>query len=289
MIKYIAAIILLCILSQASAQNDSLMPNLSADYKVRCYSESPWYEEQHIVFSNPNPAYDTVNVYTQYDELFAKLYMDTLKVWIKRIANIPDCYMGWSDPEFTNEWELLYDFGLEVGDSAYITYSGTGLITSIEEIEVQGQIRKKFIIDGGSASYIQGIGDVRHPFQPKIHMFENYYETCTSHLYYSGPSPIDSITFSPNCDGEILSVNQIEKGTFQVYPNPAIETMHISLQNANAKSGSIYNALGEFLNSFTIKSQEIHVDVHELNPGIYFLKVQLENGQILVRKFVKGR
>lgn len=288
MIKYIAGIILLLSLSKASAQNDSLMPNLSADYLVRCYTEPSWYYEQHILFANPNTAYDTVNVvYDQSDEIYAKLYMDTLKVWIKRIAHIPDCYVGWSEDEFTNEWELLYDFGLEVGDSAYSFQGSSGIITSIEEIVVQGQIRKKFIIDGGFHAYIQGVGDMSHPLIPKMYMFENGYETCTSQLYYSGPSPIDSITFSPNCSGEILSTSYIELENLNVYPNPATDFLHISSDKVNIMSGVIFNAVGKKVISFSIKNQVGKVDVGRLNPGIYFVIVQLEMGQVEVRKFVK--
>ena len=284
MIKYIAAIILLCILSQASAQNDSLMPNLSADYFLLSVTESPWSFGEHILFSNPNPAYDTVDVYTENDELFAKLFMDTLKVWVKGIGN----ETSWSEV-LTNDWELLYDFGLEVGDTAYSIYFDAGIITSRVEIEVQGQTRKKFILNGGTNAYIQGVGDVHHPFLPKLYTFENGYETCTSHLYYSGPSPIDSITFSPDCNGEILSTRQVELADFNVFPNPASETLNISLNDGKAESGTIYDSLGKRVKFFSVKSQEIQVDVHELNPGIYFVKIQLENGQILVRKFVKGR
>ncbi len=50
--------------------------------------------------------------------LIAKIYSDSLKVFLKRIAPIQDCYEGWSDPEFTGEWQLLYNFGLSIGDTA---------------------------------------------------------------------------------------------------------------------------------------------------------------------------
>ncbi|NEN22529.1 T9SS type A sorting domain-containing protein [Cryomorpha ignava] len=264
------------------------MPNLTAHYRVLCFTDSPWDVEQDIFFSNPNPAYDTVDVYNQYDELYAKLYMDTLKVWIKRIDYIDDCYVGWPE-DFTNEWELLYDFGLEVGDTAYSPYFDIGIITSIEEIQVQGQIRKKFIINEGINAYIQGIGDTRHPFYPKMYMFENNYKTCTSQLNYIGPSPIDSITFSPDCNGEILSTSHMELINFNIYPNPVSDKLHISLPAGVAISGSIYNAVGMQVLDFSFVNSQTQVDIRKLEVGTYFVKIELENGKVGINKFVKTR
>lgn len=82
---------------------------------------------------------------------------------------------------------------------------------------------------------------------------------------------------------------ELEKGTFNLYPNPASETLHISMQDGNAISGMIYNALGKNVFTFSIKTYETQIDIHKLEAGIYFVKIKLENGEIVVRKFVKGR
>ncbi len=82
---------------------------------------------------------------------------------------------------------------------------------------------------------------------------------------------------------------EFEKGTFQLYPNPAKETVHISVQNGNALSGTMYNALGQSIKAILIKNQETQVDISQLESGIYFVKIEMENGQIVVGKFVKTR
>src|SRR5690554_1655742 len=80
-----------------------------------------------------------------------------------------------------------------------------------------------------------------------------------------------------------------QKIDLNLYPNPASEKLNVSLQSAFAKSGVIYNAMGMQVLTFQFKNQETQVDITTLQPGIYFLKVQLETGQVGVRKFVKIR
>ena len=80
-----------------------------------------------------------------------------------------------------------------------------------------------------------------------------------------------------------------QKIEFNLYPNPASEKLNISLQTAYTKKGVIYNALGTQILTFQFKNQNTQVDITTLKPGIYFVKVQLETGQMGVKKFVKGK
>jgi hypothetical protein len=264
------------------------MPNLSATYQVNCnvMEGSSWSSQ--FTFHNPNPDFDTLEIYKEYgdfQDLLAYMYMDSLRVWIKRISEIQDCYVGWAE-EITNEWELLYDFGLSVGDSAYAVYAGEGTITSIEYLEVQGETRKKFIIDGGNDSYIQGVGSISHPFMPKMYVFEVSYEVCNSNLHYIGPSPIDSLTFSLNCDGQILSTQHNKLLEFNLYPNPG--SSHITITtSATILSGilKVVNITGQTLDTHTINGQSIRVDTSTLKSGMYF--VILETGELrAVKKLI---
>lgn len=88
----------------------------------------------------------------------------------------------------------------------------------------------------------------------------------------------DSITATPP---------GIERAAFKVYPNPAIDVLNLSGNSEDLKSGTVYNAIGQEVISFPFKTNENQVDIRRLEPGIYFVKVQLDNGQVGVRKFVK--
>lgn len=79
-----------------------------------------------------------------------------------------------------------------------------------------------------------------------------------------------------------------QKVDIKLYPNPATDVLHISSGNANLKSGIIFNAVGQEVIAVLIKNQEGQVDIRRLNPGIYFVRIELESGYVVVKKFVKG-
>lgn len=280
--KYLFAVFLAVVGNVSFAQNDSLMPNFTATYQVNCNAD--WSSSENFTFINPNLEFDTVEVFNSSSEMIARLYMDSLQVWIKRIIEIPDCYVGWSQ-EITNGWELLYDFGLSVGDSAYSIYAGQGIITSIEEIEIQGETRKKFIIDDGYDTYIQGIGSVRHPFMPKMYIFEVSYEVCTSNLYYFGPSSIDSLTFSVNCDGQILSSQNRKLPEFNLYPNPSTSYTILSTEENQTGTVKIRNLAGQLLETHQMYHQSIRLDTSTFSKGVYFVILE-SSGYTAVEKLM---
>lgn len=72
-----------------------------------------------------------------------------------------------------------------------------------------------------------------------------------------------------------------------LYPNPAFQTLNISLQSPYVKSGVVYNALGIQVMAFRLLKENTQLNIGKLEPGIYFVKVELENGQVGVKKFVK--
>ena len=73
----------------------------------------------------------------------------------------------------------------------------------------------------------------------------------------------------------------------KIYPNPAQDFLRIFSDNANLKSAAIYNAFGQQVDSFQILNRETQINIRKLSPGIYFVKVQFENGQMAIGKFVK--
>lgn len=287
--KYLLALFLFCIGLESSAQNDSLMPNLSASYHVECYNqEQSWPFNGQFDFVNPDVNYDTVEVYFwNQDLLIAELYYDSLKVWIKRISDFDHCYIGWYT-EITGEWELLYDYGLTVGDYAYSLFGSEGVITSIEELVVQGEMRKKFIIDDGMDSYIQGVGSVSHPFMPILAPFEEIYQVCGSTLNYFGPSPIDSLTFSPNCNGEILSVENRELLEFNIYPNPSSDHINITLDGIHSGTINIINLSGQILQTHQMNGETLRIDTSELSKGLYFVSLKTASARAIRKVVVAG-
>ncbi len=84
-------------------------------------------------------------------------------------------------------------------------------------------------------------------------------------------------------DSVISGITEIRVGEFKVYPNPA--TSNISIKtDIPALSLTIFDSLGKVI--LLHKMPGNFVDIHELNPGIYFLKLQFSNQTTDIRKLI---
>jgi hypothetical protein len=89
-----------------------------------------------------------------------------------------------------------------------------------------------------------------------------------------------------------VAVNELlNENNFQITPNPAKEFVLIS-SGFILNTIEIYSMVGEKIIAFSAQTisnkpqTEMLVDIGKFNPGIYFVRVQTENG-IIARKFVK--
>ena len=73
-----------------------------------------------------------------------------------------------------------------------------------------------------------------------------------------------------------------------LYPNPTSNSFTISASDERIKFIQITNIEGKITHSESIEANKIVVDSSSYPPGIYFVKVQLENGNSIVKKVVKN-
>jgi hypothetical protein len=81
-------------------------------------------------------------------------------------------------------------------------------------------------------------------------------------------------------DGEIEEVTS----KIQLYPNPAVNTIKLTLNNTSADKIIIYNNLGQITKQFTGTKKQMDLNVRDLKSGIYFISL----GGKDVLKFVKN-
>lgn len=85
-----------------------------------------------------------------------------------------------------------------------------------------------------------------------------------------------------------VGVEEVEqKVDIKLYPNPASDKLNISLPIGVGISGSIFNVVGKHVLDFPFVNSQTQVDIRKLEAGIYVVKVQLENRQMGINKFVK--
>ena len=73
----------------------------------------------------------------------------------------------------------------------------------------------------------------------------------------------------------LTSNNQQKTDNFHIYPNPASDVIYLSASPAPGSNYIIYNLIGEIVNQGMLKSQSIQVS--QLKPGIYFMKIARNN------------
>ena len=75
------------------------------------------------------------------------------------------------------------------------------------------------------------------------------------------------------------------KESFSIYPNPATTKLNISLKLENNKGYmKIYNLKGQKLREQIITDNFIQIDIDDLQPGVYLLKIS-NRKHILTKKF----
>jgi len=87
--------------------------------------------------------------------------------------------------------------------------------------------------------------------------------------------------------GSLFDIVDVKELTFSMYPNPAKDLIHISLETSPFGTEiQIINLLGKMVETFYTKENTMEVNISGLKNGIYFIKV-IQNGQIAVRKMTK--
>lgn len=81
-----------------------------------------------------------------------------------------------------------------------------------------------------------------------------------------------------------LSVNDIKKNEFNIYPNPTKGLVNIK-GDSKIKSAEITNTVGQILST---KSGNQQVDLTSYPKGVYFVKINLENGKQITKKVIKN-
>lgn len=87
---------------------------------------------------------------------------------------------------------------------------------------------------------------------------------------------------------EILGNSDLDnlKNGISVYPNPTQNFINIKLdKNVSKFKASLYNAAGQMLLSTENRSS---INISNLNSGVYFLKIEPENGKSVTKKIIKN-
>ncbi|MGC9343294.1 MAG: T9SS type A sorting domain-containing protein, partial [Bacteroidales bacterium] len=95
-----------------------------------------------------------------------------------------------------------------------------------------------------------------------------------------------TLTYSILFTRSTVSVGEVSAGSFQVYPNPATDQLHIN--NGSQISGiTIANVLGEIVMNRNIESESVQLNISDLDAGYYILKIKTKDGNEITTSFMK--
>ena len=101
------------------------------------------------------------------------------------------------------------------------------------------------------------------------------------------------VTNAQGCTGysNTIQINNwsVEPGIlnqFEVYPNPAREFLQLSLNPENLQNIEIFDNTGRQLKVIRSSFAQI-IPIHDLSPGYYQIRIQLNNGSSMVKSFLK--
>ena len=181
-----------------------------------------------------------------------------------------------------NQEELLYDFSLNVGDTAKVVssfgmpYPGCSfemIVDSINYLDYNGVLRKTFYFNtyyyNSPERWIEGIGNL-------FGIIENKVMVCTADyvpdlLCYKENGNLKYINPTYNsCYLNSVNINENNIG-FNCGPNPSNGQLKLTFDNALLYSVDIINIKGEPIYSFQGEYSSLNIELKE--RGIYFLRV----------------
>lgn len=196
--------------------------------------------------------------------------------------------------QHNGSFELLYDFGAQVGDTLQINNWAVGgtidmIVTQIDTIEINDVELLEFTYDVG----VWGIHKVNNKFAALDMNFLNYpasfvvdYNPLFTFRCYSD----DAFGFYQKgdifCDSIILGSEEPKKLEAYIFPNPTESALYISVeQSTNLLHYRIFDVLGKNIQAGVVENR--HIDVGHLTNGSYILELTSVSGQIVRHHFLK--
>jgi len=262
-----------------NAQDDRIFPNISAQFDLAwpCIdpSNGPWTAFDGYTFeAEPHV--------TMLDLDWGRLLQGANELGLVAVDGERILYHG-SDGSYVEAGLMvqIYDFALEVGDTAYwdAYYAfGPTVVSSIDTLNVEGRDRRLFRLDNEDR-WLEGIGSLMGFFRP-------VYETplgCGDPLFSYCADYRDEMGVEYSvCSDQMLSIEEASSEVPRVHPNPALDAFWIEL-DADEGSFMMYDALGAIVRRGIITDGSTFVPRSDLAPGMYFLDVNGHRMKVLLQ------
>jgi hypothetical protein len=260
--------------------------------------DGSWYQKYHsIAWGHGGEVLWDITEYSNYtvngelivnDQRYLKLYnYNVFESYI--FVDSQKVYFG----DNIDSLRLLYDYGLNVGDSFQFygplyPYGNSQLnlqVISTDSVMIGDEMRKRIVFShfsgyGAGPVWIQGIGDVNFGGVELDYSYVAWYANTTTLLCFSE----GGVNIYGNC---VTGVPDIEREPL-VFPNPADRQVTINLQHfAKPVHIQLFSADGRLVLHQETGEPSLQIDLPQECKGLYFLvvtdKYRCETDKIIFR------
>lgn len=190
---------------------------------------------------------------------------------------------------------VLYDFNLEIGDTAYVNNIFCSdipiYVIDIDTVDYFGISRKRWLLgeDGYvKESWVEGIGSLNGP----LHTNFEYCLICPSWnlLCYHNNDTLEYIMDgNTDCYQSTVGINEGHQEIgIVIYPNPIRKGGNIYIEtNSIPKNINIFNSVGLLVkNIVSIIDTKIQVETNDFEPGLFFITITTKKNRIITQKIL---
>ncbi|MDF3028998.1 MAG: Secretion system C-terminal sorting domain [Fluviicola sp.] len=279
-----------------SAQEETAFPNDYGAWQV----ESSWIEIEpfgYVWFSHldqfealSSPDSDTLMLLFDNGAWLGNCYSTADKMYFSFVSN--DRPFNFNFQADTGVYYLLYDFSLEVGDTAYTDDLGAGpphpvTVDSITMEEIYGVMLKHFYLSN-SDIIVEKIGSLQGLFRPYSRSFEINQYLCSYYGFFLTAGLSTQYSYNmENCPSG-LGLETNEMNAVNAYPNPANDKLTITTK-LPVLEYHLYSAAGTVVEIPNVMQEnKLELVVSGLPSGIYFLELKDRSGNSKMLHFIRN-
>jgi len=227
-----------------------------------------------------------------YNKIWASF--DSLSTWQYQGLIREDSNIVYYIPPNGNEG-ILYDFNLEIGDTAYVTNVFCSdipiYVIDIDTVEYNGISRKRWLLgeDGYvQESWVEGIGSLYGPLHTKF----EYCIVCPfwELLCYHNNDTLEYIMYGQtDCYQNTVGLDEnFRESDFSINPNPVKIGSIINIEtNSVPNSISIFNSSGLLIKRLSqFRDKIIRIETNDFKPGMYFITIKTNGDRINTQKIM---
>ncbi|CAN5218077.1 hypothetical protein BH09BAC5_BH09BAC5_26460 [soil metagenome] len=200
-----------------------------------------------------------------------------------------------------NTFRKLYDFNVIVGDTVFVkeafpsagfcNLQDTSIVDSTGSMIINGDTLKYYHLHPfsqyswhQSGRIVEKLGCLGYLF-PENNCVLDYFESGPFRCYHDN-SLWSYETGQVPCDFIIMGIDEVESAnTFSIYPNPNSGIFTILTSERNGQF-EILNSLGQIVWRTKIQEVQSEINLCGLADGLYFVRMNSENGSFASKKII---